>query len=97
VKITSSHFAVVDLMVYQESDLGTYSDLEVKFKSGKTQRTKPTYEEPQAEIKVSGTVPNEPKPPKEIFLKEEEVVCFFNSPDKKPNLEGAGEIYLEDL
>jgi hypothetical protein len=97
VKITSNYFAVVDLIAYQESDLGTYSDLEVKFKSGKTQRTKPTYENPQAEIKVSGTVPGKVEPAEEIFLKEAEVVCFFNNPERQADLEGAEEIYLEDL
>jgi hypothetical protein len=105
VKITSSYFAVVDLIAYQENDLGTYSDIEIKFKSGKTQRTKPSdyVEIPQSEPQglfswVSGFLPSaEPQPPREIFLKEEEVVCFFNNPTHRPNLEDAEEIYLEDL
>jgi hypothetical protein len=34
---------------------------------------------------------------REIFLKEEEVVIFFNNSTKRPNLEEAEEIYLNDL
>jgi hypothetical protein len=101
VKITTKDFATVDLIAYQENDLGGYSDLEVKFKSGKTQRTKPTDYEPPQKSKgllswVSGFLPG-PKPPKEIFLKDEEVICFFNNSSKTPNLEEAETIYLNDL
>src|SRR5688572_5009405 len=95
VKITNQDFAVVDLIAYQENDLGGYSDLEVKFKSGKGQRTRPSYELPE-EVKVSG-YKHEPKPPKEIFLKDEEVVVFFNNSAKSANLEEAETIYLNDL
>jgi hypothetical protein len=52
------------------------------------------YEPPQA--KVSG-YSQEPKPPREIFLKNEEVVCFFNNSAKTANLEEAESIYLNDL
>jgi hypothetical protein len=55
---------------------------------------KPSYELPEA--KVSGYT-HQPKPPREIFLKDEEVVLFFNNSAKKPNLEEAQEIYLNDL
>jgi len=34
---------------------------------------------------------------REIFLKPEEVVIFFNNSSQRPNLEDAEEIYLEDL
>jgi len=34
---------------------------------------------------------------KEIFLKEEEIILFFNNSTKRPNLEDAEEIYLEEL
>jgi hypothetical protein len=95
VKITAKDFAPVDLIAYQENDLGGYSDIEVKFKSGKGQRTKPSYEEPE-EAKVSG-YDHQPKPPKEIFLKDSEVVLFFNNSSKTANLEEAESIYLNDL
>ena len=32
---------VVDLVKYEENDLGTYENMEISFKSGKTQKTKP--------------------------------------------------------
>jgi hypothetical protein len=55
---------------------------------------KPSYEtEP---VKVSD-YSHKPKPPREIFLKDSEVVLFFNNSAKSPNLEDAEEIYLNDL
>src|SRR4051794_17119269 len=63
---------------------------------------KPEYELPQKSKGMfswlSGTwLSFEPKPPKEIFLKDSEVVLFFNNSAKKPNLEEAEAIYLNDL
>jgi hypothetical protein len=63
---------------------------------------KPEYEEPKATKGMfswlSGVWSSiEPKPPREIFLKDSEVVCFFNNSAKKPNLEEAESIYLNDL
>jgi len=57
-------------------------------------RTKPT--EYDQEAKVCGYT-HKPKPVKEIFLKPEEVVLFFNNSAKAPNLEEAEAIYLKDL
>ena len=97
----------VDLIAYQENDLGTYSDIEILFRSGKTMRMKP-YEIPEP-VKVSGPSPNEPKPKerslgsfsqekvREIFLKPEEIILFFNNSTHRPNLEEAETIYLNDL
>jgi hypothetical protein len=34
---------------------------------------------------------------REIFLKDEEIILFFNNSNKKPNLEDAEDIYLNDL
>jgi len=65
IKITEKEFAVIDLIGYQENDLGTYSDIEIQFKSGKTQRTKPSYELPE-KAKVSGY--NQEPQPKERSL-----------------------------
>jgi len=88
----------VDLIAYEENDLGGYSDIEIKLRSGTTRRMKPTeYELPTEEkVKVSGYTHEAPKP-KEIFLKEEEIILFFNNSSKTPNLEDAKEIYLNDL
>jgi hypothetical protein len=88
-QIVEEQWVVVDLTKYEENDLGTYDNLEIQFKSGKTQRTKPKhYEEPEPTTPelpswmkktyhIAPSQPVEPKP-KEIFLKEEEVVLFFN-------------------
>jgi hypothetical protein len=53
------------------------------------------YELP-AEAKVSGYT-HQAQPPKEIFLKPEEIILFFNNSSKTPNLEAAETIYLNDL
>jgi hypothetical protein len=69
-------------------------------------RMKPSYEVPEA--KVSGYThqpqPKErslgsfsPEKVREIFLKDREVVLFFNNSAKRPNLEEAEAIYLKDL
>jgi len=88
---------VVDLEKYEENDLGSYDNIEIKFKSGKTQRTKPTNQEQtnQQPVLSSGVVEKETK--KEIFLKEEEIILFFNNSTKTSNLQNAEEIYLNDL
>ncbi|CAI2183313.1 19671_t:CDS:10 [Funneliformis geosporum] len=86
-EVNKTNFIItVDLINYQENDLGDYDNLEIQFKSGKKQRTKPAnYEEP--------TEPDK----KEIFLKSEEIILFFNNSTKTPNLLDAETIYLEDL
>ena len=99
---TENKWAVVDLTKYEENDLGGFDNIEIKFKSGKTQRTKPSdYQESQQQKNlfsfISGILPNKPQPPKEIFLKEEEIILFFNNSSKTPNLSDAEEIYLNDL
>ena len=79
----------VDLIGYQENDLGTYSEVEIMLKSGKTYRMRPEEYEPLKDL--------EGKEIREIFLKDSEVVLFFNNSTKRPNLEDAESIYLEDL
>ncbi|CAG8782761.1 13428_t:CDS:1 [Racocetra fulgida] len=79
-------FLVVDLMENDENDWGEMEKLVIRYKSGRTQRTKPhDYQEPQNPEK------------KEIFLNPAELVCFFNNPTHAPNLVGAEDIYLEWL
>ena len=101
---TENKWIVVDLEKWEENDLGGYDNIEIKFKSGKTQRTKPSdYQELKKEKPkglfsfISGILSNEPKPKKEIFLKDEEIILFFNNSSKTPNLLDAESIYLEDL
>jgi hypothetical protein len=50
----------------------------------------------ETKAKVSGYTQEKPQP-REIFLKNEEVVCFFNNSAKTANLEEAESIYLNDL
>ena len=85
-KITKDKFLVVELVKYEENDLGTYENIGISFKSGKTQRTRPKdYVEPTEKDK------------KEIFLKPEEIILFFNNSAHAPNLQDAETIYLDDL
>jgi hypothetical protein len=92
-------WVVVDLEKYEENDLGSYDNIEIKFKSGKSQRTKPTNQEQQKQQQVlsSGWTDKKELEKKEIFLKEEEIILFFNNSSKTPNLLDAETIYLEDL
>jgi len=83
---TDNKWIPVNLINYEENDLGEYSNLEIQLKSGKTYRTKPdNYVKPENPEK------------KEIFLKPEEVILFFNNSTHTPNLLDAETIYLEDL
>ncbi|CAI2201527.1 10803_t:CDS:1, partial [Funneliformis geosporum] len=83
---TQKQWIPADLLNYEENDLGEYTNIEIQLKSGKTYRTKPQdYIEP--------TDPQE----KEIFLKPEEVILFFNNSTKTQNLLDAETIYLNDL
>jgi hypothetical protein len=71
--------------------------VEIQLKSGKTYRMKPTdYGIVKEETKVSGYT-HQSKPKKEIYLKPEEVILFFNNSAKTPNLEEAEAIYLNEL
>jgi hypothetical protein len=79
----------VDLIGYEENDLGTFAGVEIMLKSGKTYRMRPTNYVPLKDL--------EGKEIREIFLKDSEVVLFFNNSTKRPNLEDAESIYLNDL
>jgi len=94
--ISHKQWITTDLIAYEENDLGGYSDIEILFRSGKTMRTKPTEYEVTEQAKVSGYT-HQPQPAKEIFLKDSEVVLFFNNSAKTANLEEAETIYLNDL
>lgn len=79
-------FLVVDLEENDENDWGQIEKMVIRYKSGRTQRTKPhDYQEPKNQEK------------REIFLNPEELVCFFNNPTHTPNLIGAEAVYLEWL
>ena len=102
-KVSQGNWVVVNLIKYEENDLGGYDNIEIQFKSGKTQRTRSTdYQEPPKQQSgvfsfIKRLIQEQPQPKKEIFLKDEEVVLFFNNSSKTPNLSDAEEIYLNDL
>jgi hypothetical protein len=85
-QISPQEYVPVDLMAYSLNDLDQVEDITIQFKSGQQMRTKPQdYQAPEN--------PDQ----REIFLKPKEVVLFFNNSTKRPNLEDAEEIYLNDL
>jgi len=98
-KITANHWIVVDLVNYETNDLGTYENIEIQFKSGKVMRTKPKNLEPAVKptIKESGYNPKKGKETEEIFLKEEEIILFFNNQAHTANLKDAETIYLDNI
>ena len=98
-KITANHWIVVDLIKYETNDLGTYENIEIQFKSGKVMKTKPKNLEPVKEttIKESGYNPKKGKETEEIFLKEEEIILFFNNQAHTANLKDAETIYLNNI
>lgn len=90
-----SKFLVLDLQDNPvENDLGELENITIQFRSGKTQRVKPKETE-KPNLQTSGYQAKEEV--KEIFLNPAELVCFFNNPSHTPNLQGAEEIYLNDL
>ena len=88
---------MVDLEKYEENDLGEYENIEIQFKSGKTQRTKPTEELKEQPEQVLSSGYEKATKSKEIFLKSEEIILFFNNSSKTANLLDAETIYLDDL
>lgn len=92
VKITKDKFLVVDIQAYELNGLEEPINLTIKYRDGKGAlvRTKEEIEEltknltPEEKASLS-------------FLDPQEVVCFFNNPSHRPNLEDAETIYLEDL
>ena len=104
-KITAEHTVVVDLVNYETNDLGTYENIEIQFKSGKVMKTQPrNLENAKATtIKESGySLKKEEEATashqtEEIYLKEEEIVLFFNNQAHTANLKDAETIYLDNI
>jgi len=97
-KITANHWIVVDLIKYETNDLGTYENIEIQFKSGKVMRTKPKSLETKkaTTIKTSGHSLKKEEV-KELFLKEEDIILFFNNYSHTANLKDAETIYLDNI
>ncbi|KLL03333.1 MAG: hypothetical protein MRECE_19c015 [Mycoplasmataceae bacterium CE_OT135] len=92
VKLTKDKFLTVDILTYELNGLEEPINLTIQYRDGKeamvrtkdqiTELTKNLTQEEKSQLS---------------FLDPSEIVCFFNNPSHRPNLEGAEEIYLEDL
>lgn len=96
-KLSNDNWVALDLVHYDTNDLGTYENIEIKFKSGKIMRTKPTSPKAKLSQKVLTSGSNPKEEPPEIFLKDQEIILFFNNSYHTANLEGAEDIYLENI
>ena len=92
VKITKDKFLTVDILSYELNGLEEPINLTIQYRDGKEAlvRTKAEQEE------LTKSLTQEEKA-NLSFIDPAEIVCFFNNPTHRPNLEGAEEIYLEDL
>jgi len=92
VKVTKDKFLTVSIQSYELNGLEEPINLTIQYRDGKEAlvRTKAEQEE------LTKNLTKEEKS-QLSFIDPSEVVCFFNNPTHRPNLEGAEEIYLEDL
>jgi len=92
VKVTKEKFLTVELLYYEINGLEEPVNITIKYRDGKEALIRT-----RAEIEAL-TQKLTPEQRAELsFLDPSEVVCFFNNPGHRPNLEGAEDIYLEDL
>ncbi|WNE40737.1 MAG: hypothetical protein mread185_000194 [Mycoplasmataceae bacterium] len=95
-KITDDNFLVVHAKIGNTNDLGTYENIEIVLPSGVKRKTEPKEISKSTNIQTSGTLPNKKTEEKEIFLKDNEFVLFFNNQTHSPNLIGS-EDYLNEI
>jgi hypothetical protein len=92
VKVTKEKFLTVELLYYEINGLEEAVNITIKYRDGKEALVRTRAEIEELTQKLT------PEQRAELsFLDPSEVVCFFNNPLHRPNLEGAEEIYLEDL
>jgi hypothetical protein len=92
VKITRDKFLTVDIQDYELNGLEEAVNITIKYRDKKEALVRTRAEIEELTQKLS------PEERAELsFLDPSEVVCFFNNPLHRPNLEDAEEIYLEDL
>ena len=92
VKITREKFLTVDIQAYELNGLEEAVQVTIKYRDGKEALVRTRAEIEELTQKLT------PEQRAELsFLDPKEVVCFFNNPGHRPNLEGAEDIYLEDL
>jgi hypothetical protein len=92
VKVTKEKFLTVELLYYEINGLEEAVNITIKYRDGKEALVRTREEKEELTKKLT------PEQRAELsFLDPSEVVCFFNNPLHRPNLEGAEAIYLEDL
>jgi len=92
VKVTKEKFLTVELLYYEINGLEETVNITIKYRDGKEALVRTKEEKEELTQKLT------PEQRAELsFLDPKEVVCFFNNPGHRPNLEDAEEIYLEDL
>jgi hypothetical protein len=87
---------VVDATVGNDTDAGTYENIEITLPSKTTRKTNPGKETPNKGKKVLDSGYNSQEKEHLPWLKEKEYVLFFNNKARKPNLNGIDD-YLEDM
>lgn len=92
VKVTKDKFLTVDIQTYEINGLEETVDITIKYRDGKEAlvRTKEQIEALTKDL-------SEEEKAELSFIDPSEVVCFFNNPTHRPNLEDAEDIYLEEL
>ena len=92
VKVTREKFLTVDIQAYELNGLEEAVNITIKYRDGKEALVRTREEIEELTQKLT------PEQRAELsFLDPSEVVCFFNNPSHRPNLEGAEDIYLDDL
>jgi hypothetical protein len=92
IKITKDKFLVAEIQAYELNGLEEPTNLTIQYRDGREALVR--TEEEIAEL-TKNLSPEEKS--QLSFIDPSEVVCFFNNSSHRPNLEGAEEIYLEDL
>jgi len=92
VKVTKEKFLTVELLYYEINGLEEPVNITIKYRDKKEALVRTREEIEELTQKLT------PEQRAELsFLDPSEVVCFFNNPTHRPNLEGAEDIYLDDL
>ena len=98
VKITQDKFLVVAIQTYELNGLEEPINLTIQYRDGKEAlvRTKEEIEELAKDLDPNKNLAENVQELKKhfSFIDPSEVVCFFNNPTHRPNLEGAEDIYI---
>jgi len=92
VKITRDKSLTVDLQDYEINGLEEPVNITIKYRDGREALVRTREEIAELTKNLSAEERTELS-----FIDPSEVVCFFNNPTHRPNLEDAENIYLEDL